>query len=88
MKAVPGRKKCGICLQKDKEAQKRARDRKGSIKEYRKENHLCYFCGDPIDLEKGQICSKCFEKCRDNGAKSNNSNKYWQRDNRIIFKKQ
>lgn len=88
-KAALGRKKCEICLKKDMEKQREIRERKGNIKKYRRENNLCYHCGQPIDLEKGQLCSKCLDVCRQNGYKSSGSksNDYWRHDNNIIFKK-
>lgn len=86
-KAVPNRKKCQICLTKDMEQQRKIRERKGNIKKYRRKNNLCYHCGNPIDAEKGQLCKKCLERCRQNGLKSNSVNDRWRKDNSIIFGK-
>ena len=83
-KAIDGRTKCGICL--DKDATKHRNARKINIKEYRKENHLCYYCGNPIDVNTGQVCSTCLERCKKNGNNSLNKNKYWKEDNNLIFR--
>ena len=40
-----------------------------NIREFRKKNNLCYFCGNVIDLPSGNICSKCQENFRKNGRK-------------------
>lgn len=85
-KNIPGKKKCGICLEYDRESQKRMRVKRINIKEYRHEKHLCYHCGEAIDLEKGQLCSDCLERCRLNGLKSGGGNEYWKKDNKLIFK--
>lgn len=82
-----GKAKCGICLAKDVEMHKRKRFDKPNIKEYRKENRLCYYCGQPIDTDKGQVCSSCLERCRQNGIKSSQNNKYWKQENILIFNK-
>lgn len=73
-KAIQGKKKCGICLNKDAEIHRKRYFDRQNIKEYRKENHLCYYCGCEIDLPTGQVCSKCLEKCRKNGEKSTGKN--------------
>ena len=60
-KASSGKKKCAICLAKDAEKHrlKCAERNPQNVIEYRRENHLCYFCGKPIDLPSGNICSEC-----------------------------
>lgn len=89
-KAMPGKTKCGICLEKDAEQKRMKTLRNGSVKEYRKENHLCYTCGLPIDRAEGQICQKCWQKFHDNGvrnaARVKIKNPYWKADNKLIFK--
>lgn len=85
-KAIPGKKKCGICLQKDAEFHKKKNMNKPNIREYRESNHLCYYCGNPIESESGKLCNKCLEKCRENGYKSMNANNNWKQDNRIVFR--
>lgn len=86
-KADFGKKKCAACLIKDREAQRRQREKKGvNIKEYRKEHHLCYHCGEPIDLKSGQLCSRCLERCRQIGVRNNSRNDYWKQDNRWVFR--
>ncbi len=85
-KALSGKKKCGICLGKDAEIHRRKRMEKGNIRTFRSENHLCYFCGNKIDLKSGNICSKCYEKFRENGMKHGGKNQYWKKENKLIFR--
>lgn len=85
-KAMPGKAKCGVCLAKDAEIHRKRYMDRPNIKEYRKDNHLCYYCGNEIDLDKGQLCSSCLEKCKLNGIKSGGGNEYWKQDNNLIFK--
>ena len=86
-KAVAGRKRCAICLEKDAYRKRKQRFDRQNIKDYRRENHLCYYCGNPIDLPSGQLCSSCMEKCKENGKKSSANNKFWKQDNKIVFMK-
>ena len=58
-----------------------------NVREYRKKNHLCYYCGNPIDLPSGKLCGSCMERCRENGKKGSGNNDYWKQDNRIVFMK-
>lgn len=84
-KAILGKKKCGICLQKDAEFHRLKYMDKPNVREYRGNNHLCYYCGNPIDLKMGKICSSCLEKCRQNGKAASHKNDYWKMDNKAIF---
>ena len=85
-KAMPGKKKCGICLAKDAEIHRKKYVDRPNIREYRKENHLCYFCGNPIDLPTGNnICSACRKRFEDIAEKRNHDNPNWRKDNKIIF---
>lgn len=84
-KADEGKKKCRICLNKDSEIHRKRTFGEKSIREYRKENHLCYYCGNEIDRKAGQICQSCFEICVKNGLKSGGGNSYWENDNKIVF---
>ena len=86
-KAMPGKKKCGICLAKDAEMHRRIYMDRPNVKEYRKENHLCFFCGNPIDMDSGLICKRCYERCRENGKKGRAGNRYWKEENDLIFSK-
>ena len=87
-KAMPGKKKCGICLSKDAEMHRKKHLDKPNAKEYRKENHLCYFCGSPIDLPAGNnICSACRKRFEEIAAQRKHDNKNWRKDNRTIFRK-
>lgn len=85
-KALNGKKKCPICLQKDAEVHRRKYLDRPNIKEYRQANGLCYFCGKPIDRISGQLCQACWESCKENGMKSKSRNEYWKKDNKLIFK--
>ena len=82
---MPGKKKCGICLAKDAEMHKLKYAENPSIREHRKEHHLCYFCGKPIDLPSRNICSSCLEHFRAIAAEKEHDNKYWRCENKIIF---
>lgn len=84
-KAMAGKTKCGICLEKDAEFHRIAHFGRPNIKEYRREHHLCYHCGAKIDLDSGQLCSSCLERCRQNGFKSGGKNNFWKQGNAIIF---
>lgn len=86
-KIVKGKKKCQICLDYDAEIHRKRTYKRQNTKEYRKENNLCYHCGEPIDRESGQLCNSCYNKCVDNGKKSGRGNIYWENDNKIIFRK-
>lgn len=86
-KAAPGKKKCEICLQKDAEVHRRKNMCGINIREYRKENRLCYFCGNLIDVPSGQICSQCRIKFQELQKGVSHKNEYWSKDNRIIFRK-
>lgn len=59
-----------------------------NIKEYRKENHLCYYCGEPIDRPQGQLCQKCWQKDYERGKslKNDNSKHCWRYDNQFLRK--
>lgn len=84
-KAMPGRKRCGICLKKDADAKRVKNADKINIREYREKNHLCYFCGKPIDLPTGKTCKDCVEKFKRLAKGRSNENDYWKRQNRLIF---
>lgn len=83
---APGKKKCILCLNYDAEIHRKRTYNKINIKDYRKENHLCYFCGKEIDRDTGKICQSCWEKCKEAGAKSSSDNNYWKNENKIVFK--
>lgn len=85
-KAAEGKKKCVICLQKDAEAHRKKYFNKPNEKEYRRENHLCYFCGGEIEDETKNVCNACSEKRKEDRAKAS-TNRYWALQNRLIFKK-
>jgi hypothetical protein len=57
--------------------EKNKRHDRGLIPEYRKENNLCCYCGNPIDSNKhGQACSKCAEKMAEYSKRANKT--YWR----------
>lgn len=90
--AADGKKKCVVCLKKDAEAHRRKNFDKINTKEYRKENHLCYFCGGEIEDNTVNACSSCRSRQRERYEKANESkseckNKYWKAQNRLIFEK-
>ncbi len=84
-KAALGKRKCAICLEKNAEQHRKKYLNKTNEREIRKLNGLCYFCGNKIDLESGNICSKCYEKFRENGVGHGGKNQYWKHENKLIF---
>ena len=89
-KALEGRKKCGICLEKEAYNKMKKRFDTKSIREERKKNHLCYFCGKPVVRENEIVCQKCWQNFHDkrvqNKEKYANAKETWRRDNQLIFK--
>lgn len=85
IKAMSGRKKCGICLEKDAIAQ---RKRRGVIiPAYERVSFgLCYFCGEKLDRD-GRTCQKCAKKMTSNLPEVRGGNDYWKADNNMVFKK-
>lgn len=80
-KANPGRKKCGICLDKNAEQKRKKSFCKQDEKERRKENNLCYRCGEPLDVDKSKLCSKCYDAACKNLEKAravSPIHKYWK----------
>lgn len=88
-KAVQGKAKCFMCQSKDNAIHRKRTENRWNIKEYRKENHLCYRCGEPIDRSQGQLCQKCWQADYERGKslKNDNSKHYWRYDNQFIRKK-
>lgn len=84
-KPIAGKRKCGICLEKDAELHRNNRNNHFPVREYRRENHLCYFCGAKIDTNHKTTCSKCLLKFAENGKKYGGNNDYWEKDNRGVF---
>lgn len=85
-KAFQNRKKCGICLEKDREIQRKVREKRGNKDEYKRKNNLCHYCMKPIDRENGKLCNECWLKCVENGRKSTGNNDYWKFDNKMVFR--
>lgn len=83
-KAMPGKAKCGICLEKDAEAHRKRYFDKPNIWEERIKNHLCLWCGEPA-AENGKLCTSCLQRSIENGRKSLAKNKLWKDDNKIAF---
>lgn len=84
-KLEKGRKKCRLCLNKDAERQRMKRIGKPDIRAYRKENHLCYFCGGVIENPSKNVCNACSEKRAIDSSKADR-NKYWKQQNNLVFK--
>lgn len=85
-KALTGKKKCWLCLEKDAELHRRKYYDKPNVREYRRENNLCCFCGEPIDREAGRICGKCWQNFHDKRVNRPSENKFWRKDNKNVFK--
>lgn len=86
-KKVDGKSRCGICLEKNAEVKRRNQLKKINIKEYRKANGLCYFCGEKVDTNL-QSCQKCCDKFSEYRKKSTGHLKcYWRKDNNLAFMK-
>ena len=51
-KAMPGKAKCGICLEKDAEMHRKQRFDRPNIREERIKNQLCLWCGNPATENK------------------------------------
>ena len=57
-----------------------------SIHEYRRNNNLCCFCGDPIEEERisfSKACGKCAEHCSENAR--NQENNYFRKTNHAMY---
>lgn len=89
-KVLEGKKKCGICLEKEACSQRRRRFDTKYIREEREKNHLCYYCGKPVDREHERVCQKCWQNLHDkrlqNEEKYANAKEAWRRDNQLIFR--
>lgn len=85
-KALPGKVSCGVCSEKNKLVKELKRNPKQNTFEYRLENGLCYFCGEPLKDKTKTICLKCHEKRVEIGKERAKLNKNWRNDNKIIFK--
>ena len=84
--AEEGKSRCRICLNKNAETHRKRKYNQVNIKEYRKENGLCYFCGETVDT-KFQICQKCHDKCVEQGKKGKSHlTSYWKTDNKLLRK--
>ena len=88
-KAVKGKAKCFMCQSKDNAIHRKRTENRQNIKEYRKENHLCYCCGKPIDRPQGQLCQKCWQIDYERGKslKNDNGKHLWRYDNQFLRKR-
>lgn len=68
-KAMPCKKKCGVCLEEDRIYHLKKR-KTGNISQERLEKGLCYFCGKPA-MKGNTICIDCHKKCGDRASKQN-----------------
>lgn len=84
-KLEEGKKKCRLCLDKDAERQRLKRINQQNIREYRKKNKLCYFCGGIIEDKSKNVCNACSDNMVKSSAKAS-KNKYWKQQNNLIFK--
>lgn len=84
-KLEEGRRKCRLCLNKDAERQRLKRIEQQDVREYRKKNNLCYFCGGSIEVKGKSVCNACSAQRKLDSAKAK-KNKYWKGQNNLIFK--
>lgn len=84
-KLEEGKKKCRLCLDKDAERQRMKRINQQNIREYRKQNKLCYFCGGTIEDVSKNVCNAC-SNSRIKDSSKGKKNKYWKQQNNLIFK--
>lgn len=88
-KALEGKKKCGICLEKDAYMHRKKRFGERPAREERERLHLCYYCAEPLDLPNSKICKKCWQNLHDkriaNRDSYDNSDHLWKKRNNLIF---
>ena len=89
LKLLRAKRSVFACQSKDNAIHRKRTENRQNIKEYRKENHLCYRCGEPIDRPQGQLCQKCWQTDYERGKslKNDNSKHYWRYDNQFLRKK-
>lgn len=81
--AQPGRKRCSICLAKDREQNRK----RHTLAEYRKENGLCKYC-DSKAIPGKRFCEYHYQKVCEQLAKVRpRGNAYWKQQNNLIFGK-
>lgn len=69
--------------QKTAERRKRERHERGLIPELRKNTGLCLRCGQSLNIEKSQFCSKCCEENRKNSTLADKSK--WRKAEQIRY---
>lgn len=92
-KAAPGRKKCKLCLEKDAEKHRLSPDVIPKM-EYKEINHLCRYCGSPLENGSAKkLCAACIQKCHDDAIELRRThpekfpqNKSWKESNQLIFR--
>lgn len=92
-KAAPGRKKCKLCLEKDAEKHRLPPDVIPKM-EYKGKNHLCRYCGSPLENGSAKkLCVACIQKCSDDAIALRRThpekfpqNKSWKESNQLIFR--
>lgn len=84
-KADEGKRKCRLCLDKDAERKRMERINYQNVRENRKENHLCYFCGGVIEEPGKNVCNACSIKMAEYSAKAQ-KNRYWKTQNNLVFR--
>lgn len=86
-KAMEGKKKCGICLQRDRELPVRRKDLKKDIRQQRVEQGLCYRCGKNPPTKNMKMCQGCIDECKVYLNKARAANRHWKQDNKLIFQR-
>lgn len=82
-KAAVGRKKCEMCLAKNAEQKRLSRNQqKMSKKDYKPQNHLCLWCGKPVQKGK-KLCKEHQAQAVANGKKAAETS-FWRGENRLI----
>lgn len=87
-KVAMGRKRCGICLQKDAQMHRNLRAMNGDdLRRQWVEQGFCYHCGGEIEDKSMKSCNACREKCAPKNQSCAGKNKSWIDDNKLIFKR-
>lgn len=86
-RAVPGKRRCGICAHRRADQDRQRRGTSGMARAERCGYGLCYTCGSILDMDNVKLCSRCYaalEKARE--ARGNVSESQWGRGKRVIFR--
>lgn len=84
--AISGRSMCGICLEKKKEYNQAAHEKKSGGSEIsrieRPSYGKCYICG--ADVASGRLCEACKQRAINNLPAGRGGNDVWRQDNKLI----